>query len=358
MNKEKKIRPYQKQNNNEFSLYDIIILVAQNLKTVFLIPFFICSATIINVFFIEKPLFKSQAKIMSSSSSSRGSSGVSGLAAQFGFNIGNDQNDQKWVNEDVVKSRTLAKRMLKRKFDTKKFGKQIALYNILGYDGENTQYSIENEYSLATDDFLSMVSYSEDIGTGIHTITITSFESRFSADLVLALIEELDSHQQLYNKKKTIEGRKFIEERIVETEKELQMAEEKLKDFLARNRRIENSPALLLEQQRLSREVTVLIGVFTTLKQQLETTKIEEVKESEYVVILDQPEASIFPSSPKKRYKVLLSGLFGLSLSFIFIILKEYQKNMNITDKRKIKRAKTYFVNNLQTFLPNFRKKL
>ena len=36
------------------------------------------------------------------------------------------------------------------------------------------------------------------------------------------------------------------------------------------NRRIENSPALLLEQQRLQREVTVLIGVFTTLKQQLE----------------------------------------------------------------------------------------
>ena len=43
-----------------------------------------------------------------------------------------------------------------------------------------------------------------------------------------------------------------------------------------RNRRIENSPSLQLEQQRLGREVTVLTGVFTTLKQQLETTKIEE----------------------------------------------------------------------------------
>ena len=57
-----------------------------------------------------------------------------------------------------------------------------------------------------------------------------------------------------------------------------------------RNRRIENSPALQLEQQRLNREVIVLTGVFTTLKQQLETTKIEEVKESDYVIILDPPE--------------------------------------------------------------------
>ena len=35
-------------------------------------------------------------------------------------------------------------------------------------------------------------------------------------------------------------------------------AEEDLKVFMGRNRRIEDSPALQLEQQRLSREVTVL----------------------------------------------------------------------------------------------------
>ena len=57
-----------------------------------------------------------------------------------------------------------------------------------------------------------------------------------------------------------------------------------------RNRRIENSPALQLEQQRLGRG-NGLTGVFTTLKQQLETTKIEEVKESNYVIVLDPPEA-------------------------------------------------------------------
>ena len=55
----------------------------------------------------------------------------------------------------------------------------------------------------------------------------------------------------------------------MDTEKELMAAEEDLKVFMDRNRRIENSPALQLKQQRLSREVTVLTGVFTTLKQQL-----------------------------------------------------------------------------------------
>ena len=81
--------------------------------------------------------------------------------------------------------------------------------------------------------------------------------------------------------------KQFIEERIIDVEKELIAAEEDLKVFMDRNRRIENSPALQLEQQRLGREVTVLTGVFTTLKQQLETTKIEEVKEIVFAIFSD-----------------------------------------------------------------------
>ena len=47
----------------------------------------------------------------------------------------------------------------------------------------------------------------------------------------------------------------FIKDRILETEKELMAAEEDLKVFRDRNRRIENSPTLLLEQQRLGRRL-------------------------------------------------------------------------------------------------------
>ena len=82
-----------------------------------------------------------------------------------------------------------------------------------------------------------------------------------------------------------------------------------------RNRRIENSPALQLEQQRLAREVTVLTGVFTTLKQQLETTKIEELKESEYVIILDHPEIPLGKAKPRRKTMILLSGFSGILLS-------------------------------------------
>ena len=50
-----------------------------------------------------------------------------------------------------------------------------------------------------------------------------------AAELNQALIEELDAHQRKYNKAKTSDAKQFIEERILETEKELIAVEEDLK---------------------------------------------------------------------------------------------------------------------------------
>jgi len=155
----------------------------------------------------------------------------------------------------------------------------------------------------------------------------------FARDFTVALLEELDAHQREYNSAKVSETRKFIEERIVETEKELNAAEETLKNFRERNRLINNSPALQLEQQRFSREVAVLTGVFTSLKQQLETSKIEEVRESEYVVVLDPPEAPLYKSSPKRKQSVLLAGILGIGLGIGMAFVRNWYESSKAEDE-------------------------
>ena len=193
------------------------------------------------------------------------------------------------------------------------------MLQILTYGNGEPQFSQDTLEILAVDKLLEMISVNENINTGIMTLRINAPEPRLAAELNNAFIEELDAHQQKYNKGKTIETRYFIEARIKDTEKELMSAEEDLKVFMDRNRRIENSPALQLEQQRLGREVTVLTGVFTTLKQQLETTKIEEVKESDYVIVVDPPEIPLVRSKPNKRNMVIMAGILGLGLG-VFLV--------------------------------------
>jgi uncharacterized protein involved in exopolysaccharide biosynthesis len=328
-----------------------MLTLARQLKVIIITPTILCTLTIIYVLFFVKPVYTSTAKIMSSSSGG-GMSQAAGLAAQFGIAMPTGQSEPKWVYPEIIKSRTLARSMLKRKFDTNEFGPQKYLLQILTYGNDDPQVGLDILEINAVNNFLGMIDISEDLKTSILTLSINASEPNFAAEVNLALIEELDAHQRKYNKAKTSDTKQFIEERIIAIEKELMSSEEDLKVFMDRNRRIENSPALQLEQQRFGREVTVLTGVFTTLKQQLETTKIEEVKESDYVVILDAPEAPLQRSKPNKKAMVILAGIFGVGLSVVIGFVREFAANSEKEEKDKMSEARALVLKNIFELIP------
>jgi len=345
------IQPPYYFEEDTISLTDIMLTLARQLKVIIITPSILCILTLIYVLFFAQPVFTSTAKIMSSSSGGSMSQ-AAGLAAQFGINIPTGQSEPKWVYPEIIKSRTLARNMLKRKFDTQEFGHQKPLLQILTYGNDEPEKGIDTLEIMAVERFLEMIDISEDIKTAILTISIHASESKLAAEINQVLIEELDSHQRVYNKAKTSDSKQFIEERIIDTEKELVEAEDNLKVFMDRNRRIENSPALQLEQQRLSREVTVLIGVFTTLKQQLETTKIEEVKELDYVIVLDPPEVPLVRSKPNKKLMVILAGILGLGLGMVLAFVREFASNSEKEEKDKMSEAKSLVLKNLSDLIP------
>lgn len=344
-------QPPHQFEENTISLTSILLIFARQIKIIIIIPSILCTLTIINVLYFVQPVYVSTAKIMSSSSS-RDNSQAAGFAAQFGINLPTDQSRKQWVYSEIVKSRTLARAMLKRNFDTEKYGHQKPLLQILTYGNEGPTVGIDTLTKAGVDAVINMIDINKN--DSFYDLTINGPEPLFVRDFAAALIEELDKNQREYNKAKTGETRMFIEERIADTRLELESAEETLRDFIDRNRRIENSPALQLERQRLSREVTVLTGVFTTLKQQLETTKIEEVKELDYVVVLDPPEAPMFPSKPNKKALVILAGILGISLGMVFGFILEYSENIEGEEKEKMGKVKSLLIKNIMDFIPNY----
>ena len=93
-----------------------------------------------------------------------------------------------------------------------------------------------------------MYRVSEDIKTGIVSLKVESHEPELAQAINFAFIEELEKYQQNYIKKNTSNTKKFITGRIQDIEKDLNNAEEKLKDFTSRNRRMDNSALLLLSK--------------------------------------------------------------------------------------------------------------
>ena len=341
------ISPKPDQNEERLeniSIFDILLIFIKHLKLFILFPIVFCSITIIYVTFFADPVFVSSSKIISHSGSGGNMSRAVGIAAQFGLNFNNsNQSEPRWAYPDILKSRSLAKSVLKHKFDINQSGRKQSLLEILNYEEtlQNTKF-IESK---AAERLLEMISVSENIETSVITLNVGAYDPFLAAQINEKFIEELDMFQKKYIKSKTSDAKKFIKERIKDTEKELISAEENLKIFKDRNRRIQNSPALQLEQQRLDREVTVLIGVFTTLKQQLETTKIEEVKESDFVVVLDPPEVPLQRSKPRKVLSVVLAGFFGIGLALCNALLINLINNSDKNDKAKLKTAKNMLKN-------------
>ncbi|MBL52005.1 MAG: hypothetical protein CMG57_08625 [Candidatus Marinimicrobia bacterium] len=343
-------------NDKDHSFVEIILILASQIKIIIIVPTILCIITIIYSLFIANHVYTSTSKIMSSSSSG-GISQAAGLAAQFGISlpISSGEAETNWVYPEIIKSRTIGRKILKRNFNTREFGAQKSLTQILTYGNEEPQFSLDTLETMALELLNKKIQVSENIKTGIYTLITNASEPVLSAEINMAILEELDSHQREYNKNRTSKTRQFIEERIVGTEKELNSAEENLRKFMDRNRRIENSPTLLLEQQRLNREVTVLTGVFTTLKQQLETTKIEEVKESEYVIILDKPEVPLLRSKPQRTKMVIMSGVFGILLGIIGAFIANVSQSFTRDERKILEKAKRQLANNIPFFLAFFK---
>ena len=126
------------------SLTHIMLILARQIKIIIITPVILCTITIINVLFFVMPVYTSTSKIMSSSSGGGGMSQAAGLAAQFGINIPTGQSEPKWVYPEILQSRTLARAVLKQKFDTIEFGPQKPLLQILTYGNEEPELGLDN----------------------------------------------------------------------------------------------------------------------------------------------------------------------------------------------------------------------
>lgn len=95
-----------------------------------------------------------------------------------------------------------------------------------------------------------------------------------------------------------------------EVKEDLTKSENTLKEFREKNRQV-LSPQLLLEQERLIRDVQINATVYTELRKQYELVKIEEVKNIPVINVMDPANAPAKKDKPKIVLNVLL--IFFLS---------------------------------------------
>src|SRR5262245_10386920 len=105
--------------------------------------------------------------------------------------------------------------------------------------------------------------------------------------------------------------REFVDSRTSEARANLEVAEDSLRQFNERNRRLTDSPTLQFEEARLRRRVDLRQDLYLALSRELDQARIDEVRDTPVLDVIDAPVPPSRHEVPNRRALVLLAIMFG-----------------------------------------------
>jgi uncharacterized protein involved in exopolysaccharide biosynthesis len=263
--------------------------------------------------------YESRAVLLPSTNSSPMLSGsLTSLASLAGVSLGNTSPELMYPA--IIKSESVLKGVIGRPFPADTSGRSFDL--IQYYDiSEDTP---EEDFEETLEELRADIGVSVDRENSIVTVTFISKYPEFTAAVLNAVVSGLDEFLRTERITTASEQRKWIDDRLSQVTQELAHSEDSLKVFSEKNRRIENSPQLLLEQQRLFRDVEINSALYMELKKQLELIKIEEIKNVPVVSIMDDARPAAKKTKPKRLVIVVVVSLLGGVCAIAYVLLNEY----------------------------------
>ncbi len=90
------------------------------------------------------------------------------------------------------------------------------------------------------------------------------------------------------------------------------------------NMPVKDTPQLALQLARLTRDLKIQETIFELLKQQYEQAKIQELKDTPTIQVLDKAEVPKIKSKPKRTTIAAMGGLTSFVFTLLFVLMLEY----------------------------------
>lgn len=143
--------------------------------------------------------------------------------------------------------------------------------------------------------------------SNVITVRVTARWGWLAERLNRRALELLNEFNLRQRRSRAAAERQFTEARLAAAQQELAEAEDYLEAFHRRNRSYGDSPVLLLEVARLQRRVELRQQVYVTLAQAYEQARIEEVRNTPVITVIDEPEGSA-----QRSHSLVLNAVLGL----------------------------------------------
>ncbi|MGL1935234.1 MAG: Wzz/FepE/Etk N-terminal domain-containing protein [Fibrobacterales bacterium] len=307
------------------------ILILWNMKSLIFIVMLL--SLIVSVVIAKRlpPKYTSVSKWLPSQINNSTSSGLSGLAALTGMNLGATSDNYEIFYDEILVSPIFLDSLITKSWLTM-VGDSLTLFEILNIDVDKIS---PPERYLTKDIILknmlygyltSIVTFKK--SSTARTLSVSTSDPVLSYEVNKQFLELLKKYTESEKNSNAKKERLFIEERYNGFRGDLKKAEAQLKRFRENNMNV-NSPSLMLAQQRLIREVEVFNQLVIEFRKQLELAKIEEVKKIPEFNILQEPTIPITKSKSKKKIIILIGTVLGLILGcFVVLVIHWTRENV------------------------------
>lgn len=303
---------------------DIIVLSWQSRKFIGIVTGAVTVLAVVISLLLHES-FKSTAVLLPDTDKSKfasGGGGLSDLAAMAGVNIGGEVSVVK-LYPTILKSESVLKTVIYTRYQTNEFPDSVNLIQYWKINDKN----LERDFEIALQVLRNGLEVTMDLKTGVLTMSIETEEPQLSADILNNTIRSADRFIRTKRNTSALEQRKWVEARLVEVKADLSKAENALKEFREKNRLVSGSPQLLLEQEQLIREVQINAAMYTELKKQYELVKIEEIRTTPIINILDYGRAAARKEHPQRSIIVLVSMMLAFLGSCGYCLIKQRYGN-------------------------------
>lgn len=156
--------------------------------------------------------------------------------------------------------------------------------------------------------------------TNMIEISCETQNAELSAEIANITASVFIEKALIINRSNISKGKIFIEEQLVEKEKELIDMEEELQ-FIKSSKEFEDKDNRLANLERMIR---VSENVYILLLEKYQEAKINEVMEFGGITIIDKALVPTEPVKPKKLSNLIVGGILGIMLSMVIAFFLEY----------------------------------
>jgi uncharacterized protein involved in exopolysaccharide biosynthesis len=160
--------------------------------------------------------------------------------------------------------------------------------------------------------------------TGMMKLSVTSPYPELSAAVATRILDELNRFNLNTRRVQASGERLFIEMQLSEAADRLREAEQELQAFTSQNRMLSAYSEGMLVYERLKRRVGMRQDLYTSLAKQLDEARIEEVRDSPVLTIIEPPEVPLGPNAPIWPTKAILGAIIGLMVGIFISFVHAY----------------------------------